>query len=656
MADESDKRVETERLLPEAQAGFQETLPAVVPPPAQRMAPPGAAPRLTERYEDLGAIGRGGMGEVRLCRDHRIGRRIALKVIREQRRDEARAQSRFHREARVQGQLEHPSIVPVYDLDTAPDGRMFFTMKRVAGRTIEQIIAGLREADPELERAYSRRRLLSAFNQVCLAVEYAHERGVLHRDLKPANVMLGDFGEVYVLDWGLAKLGDEDELEPTDGPISSDGQPLPHAATADGEVLGTPGYMAPEQIDGPNRAVDARSDVYALGAILFEILTLQPLHPRESAHRALGSTIAGADARAHVRAPDRQVPPELEAICVRATADQPGDRFASARELHDAVERFLDGDRDLALRREMAAKWADKAHVATVRALATEADHATRRRALALVSRALALDPEQPTARNALLELLVTPPAEVPPEALEQVVQSQRAADRTAARGGAMAFALWVGFVPIFMLLGIRDTVSVTAMTVLVTVGAVVSFLGSRAPAPERWQTPTLLLTTIALVFLSRLCGPYVLVPGLAAANAVSFSLHSDGARRGWFVALSAMAMVVPVTAELTGLIAPSYVFTDQGMVILPHLTDLPELSTHALLVLANLAVIVAPALLMSRTRNELRAAQHRLALYAWQMRQLVPDHDGPARSSMYPGRPMAPAGSIPVDASRGRT
>ncbi len=650
MADDSEKRVETERLSPKAPDGFQETMPALVPPPPARPAP---APRMSERYEDDGPLGRGGMGEVRLCRDTRIGRRIALKVIREQRRDDPRAQARFFREARVQGQLEHPSVVPVYDLDTAPDGRMYFTMKRVAGHTMEQIVSRLREGDAETERAYSRRRLLSAFAQVCLAVEYAHERGVLHRDLKPANIMLGDFGEVYVLDWGLAKLGDEDDLEPSEGPISGDGQPIADTQTADGEVLGTPGYMAPEQIDGAARGVDARSDVYAVGAILFEILTLQSLHPRDSAHRALGSTIAGADARAHVRAPERQVPPELEAICVRATADRPEDRFATARELHDAVARFLDGDRDLALRRDMAAKWADKAHVAAVRALATDSDLPARRRALALVSRALALDPEQPVARSALLDLLVTPPREAPPEALEQVVESQRAADRTAARGGAFAFALWVGFVPIFMVLGIRDPLSVTAMTVLVSAGVVVSFLGSRSETPERWQTPTLLLTTIALVFLSRLLGPYVLVPGLAAANAVSFSLHSDGARRRTFMLISALAMIVPVAAELVGLVPASYAFTEQGMLILPHLTALPEVPTHVFLVLSNLAVILAPALLMSRTRNELRAAQHRLALYAWQMRQLVPDHDGQTRSSIGAGAKPPPVD--PVEASQGR-
>ena len=591
-------------------------------PPAPKE---GAPPTVGERYEDCGALGRGGMGEVRLCRDLRIGRRIALKVIREHRLDDSRAQARFHREAKVQGQLEHPAIVPVYDLDQAPDGRAYFTMKRVAGRTLLEIIQALKAGDDLVAEAYSRRRLLAAFNQVCLALEYAHERGVLHRDLKPANVMLGDFGEVYLLDWGLAKLGEEDDLEPAEGPTSLDGAPLPQPETIDGEVLGTPGYMAPEQIGSSGRGVDARSDVYALGAILFELLTYEPLHPRGSTQRALGSTIAGADAHCSTRAPDRQVPPELEAICVRATEDRPEDRYATARDLHDAVERYLDGDRDLALRRQMADDAAQQADDEATKALTATADHDARRRALAMVSRALALDPEHPVARARLLDLLMTPPATAPDDAMEQLVETERDAERTAASGGTLGFAIWVGFVPVLAALGIRDGVSVTAMTVLVVAGVVVSYFASRSPRPERFSAPILAITTTALVFLSRLFGPYVLIPGLAAANAVSFSLHAYGRRRWVFVGMASLAMVVPVALELAGVIAPSYAFEADGMVIRPHLTDLPETLAQLLLITANLAVIVAPALLMSRTRKALRDAQRQLSLYAWQMRQLVP-------------------------------
>src|SRR5262249_28317925 len=160
----------------------------------------------------------------------------------------------------------------------------------------------------------------------------------------------GDFGEVYLLDWGLARV-----LDVTgDTPASADTLPLETRHTQVGSVLGTPGYMSPEQARGDG-GIDGRSDVYALGSILFELLTLEPLHPGTSVGAILNETLKGTvDARAATRAPGRDVPPELEVTCVRATKLAPADRFASARELCAAVERYLDGDRDLARRRELA--------------------------------------------------------------------------------------------------------------------------------------------------------------------------------------------------------------------------------------------------------------------------------------------------------------
>ncbi|MCA9797823.1 MAG: serine/threonine protein kinase, partial [Candidatus Eremiobacteraeota bacterium] len=170
--------------------------------------------------------------------------------------------ARFLRECRIQGQLEHPAVVPVHDLGVGPDGAVYFTMKRVLGFTLDQIVAGLRRGDPELIRRFSRRRLLTAFLSICQAVELAHARGVIHRDLKPANMMLGDFGEVYVLDWGLARLASDPvsavhEIRPVP-PGESD-----HRLTAAGTFLGTPGYLPPEHARG--EAIDPRADVYALG-------------------------------------------------------------------------------------------------------------------------------------------------------------------------------------------------------------------------------------------------------------------------------------------------------------------------------------------------------------------------------------------------------
>ena len=166
-----------------------------------------------ERYQIDREIGRGGMGVVQLIRDRRIGRSIARKLMRADHAGDPEARARFLREVQVQGQLEHPAIVPVYDLDEGGGGAPSFTMKTIRGRTLHEIIAALRTGEPDAARQYTRHKLLSAFGGVCLAIDYAHQRGVLHRDLKPSNLMLGDFGEVYVLDWGIAKITSNAQTE-----------------------------------------------------------------------------------------------------------------------------------------------------------------------------------------------------------------------------------------------------------------------------------------------------------------------------------------------------------------------------------------------------------------------------------------------------------
>src|SRR5580658_2376447 len=223
------------------------------------------------RYAVKSLLGQGGMGEVHLTADGWIGREVAMKIAHQGQAAQPHLRARFVREALVQGQLEHPSIVPVYDLGTRPDGATFFTMKRVRGLTLQEIVRGLREGDPAVTRAYSRRRLLTSMSSACLAVSFAHSRGIVHRDLKPENVMLGDFGEVYVLDWGVARVLDDSWAQRAHQ--ASVGVSAPIGQTLAGALVGTPGYAAPEQVQG-DRRVGERSDVYALGAILFELLAL----------------------------------------------------------------------------------------------------------------------------------------------------------------------------------------------------------------------------------------------------------------------------------------------------------------------------------------------------------------------------------------------
>ncbi len=286
------------------------------------------------RYEHLRVLGAGGMGEVRLCRDRMIGRLVAMKVIRAPRRGSPQ-RWRFVREARVQGQLEHPSIVPVYDLGIDPDGFPYFTMQRVVGSSLDVVLAALREGDPEARRRFTRRRMLTRFSQLCLAVDYIHRRGVVHRDLKPSNVMLGEFGEVFLLDWGLAKL--LDALEPESGETILDASNA--RTTSEGSVLGTPGYMAPEQLRGEIHRVGPRSDVYSLGTMLYELLTLAPMHPQELLPAKLISVLQTDGGRPRAIAPD--VPDALDRLCTHATRLEPEARLPSAGALSSGIETHL---------------------------------------------------------------------------------------------------------------------------------------------------------------------------------------------------------------------------------------------------------------------------------------------------------------------------
>jgi serine/threonine protein kinase len=236
-------------------------------------APP-AGPLVADRYELGAEINRGGMGVVYAARDRTLGRDVAVKVLRPELADRPRVVARFVEEARIAAQLQHPGIAPVHDLGVLPDGRPFLAMKLIKGRTLADLLKERAAPSADLPR------FLSIFEAVCQAVGYAHAKGVIHRDLKPANVMVGAFGEVQVMDWGLAKTPgppDGDRL-PTDDPPGTVIDPGrdPDSHTQAGSLMGTPAYMPPEQAKGEVEKIDQRADVFALGAVLCEVLTGQP--------------------------------------------------------------------------------------------------------------------------------------------------------------------------------------------------------------------------------------------------------------------------------------------------------------------------------------------------------------------------------------------
>lgn len=243
---------------------------------------------------------------------------------------------RFVREARVTAQLEHPNIVPVHDLGIDSSGSPFFTMKYLHGQSLSAVIRKLAKGDPEAVHRFSQLRLLQIFIRICNAIEFAHSQGVCHLDIKPENVNIGDFGEVLVLDWGLARaVTPESKLA------------SPNAADfdANGRVKGTPGYMAPEQIR-PMREypVGFRSDIYSLGGILYAMLALRGPLTRLPMEEILRRTTSGDVPSPSVMAPDdRHIPAALEAICLKAMAVSPADRYQTVAELREDIFAFQTG-------------------------------------------------------------------------------------------------------------------------------------------------------------------------------------------------------------------------------------------------------------------------------------------------------------------------
>ena len=310
-------------------------------------------PRRLGRFELQGELGHGGMGRVYAARDPDLRRTVAVKVLLPDRRGSAGSIRRFVAEAQVTSQLQHPNIVPVYELGSGAQGEVFFAMKKVEGRSLRDVLAALRRGDDDARRHWTRHRLLTTFVQVCHAVAYAHQRGVLHRDLKPENVMLGPFGEVLVMDWGIARvLGERESVTSSwGGEDDVRIERVPMRRTATGSAMGTLGYMSPEQLDGRVTDLDPRTDVWSLGAVLFEVLTLSRAWtggPMEIVRRVQQDP--PPDPRR--RSPRQSVGDEIAEITMQAMARAPAERFSSAAELGEAVEGFLEGSR----RREEAAR------------------------------------------------------------------------------------------------------------------------------------------------------------------------------------------------------------------------------------------------------------------------------------------------------------
>ncbi|MBF2052216.1 MAG: protein kinase [Candidatus Sericytochromatia bacterium] len=311
----------------------------------------GSSPPPQERYALQDKLGQGAMGVVYLAKDQALLRQVAYKALLYNAGEPLPpiAVRRFLNEVQITAQLDHPHIIPIYQLLPNPDGGWGYTMKRIQGQTLKEILHDCRKAWEQNAHAIpehlSLEALLEIFLKVCDALAYAHLKGVIHRDLKPANLMIGPHQEVYVMDWGIARRISDPVSDPdkTDSTAQPDLQADPDA-TQMGQILGTPRYMSPQQAAGKNAELDGRSDLFALGLILHEILTLQPAFQAPDQISLLKKVFKAELAPAQAYHPRRPVPAPLAAIVHKATARKPADRYASVADLAYDLRLWLQGE------------------------------------------------------------------------------------------------------------------------------------------------------------------------------------------------------------------------------------------------------------------------------------------------------------------------
>jgi serine/threonine-protein kinase len=393
------------------------------------------------------------------------------------------------------------------------------------------------------------------------------------------------------------------------------------ALTEPGTVLGTIGYMAPEQLAGAE--LGPAADVYALGAILFELLTVKPLHPGATVESVLASLASPERTRASSVAPD--VPPELDEICARATHPDPARRYSSARALHDAIERYLDGARDEARRHELSTEHAKRAREMSKRALSDPKGAAHRSDAMREVGRALALDPENDEALRTLVELLTRPPEVAPKEVEAAIVRSEEQQLRQQGIYGAVAYGAMIAFLPVVAWTGVRDWPSVAMLFGALAAASMLALRVYRSKHPTQAQVfGVFVLSTIAFALTSHFFGPYVITPAAIAVNTTLYSINARRDVRWASIAVGALTLLVLIVIEWIR--ASAYAFDANAIVIHPQALSFPPLPTRLFVSLLCLASIVSGPLALSNMRETLRRAERQNELMVWQIRALVPE------------------------------
>ena len=298
------------------------------------------------RYVVKREVGRGSIGTICLARDMYLNRDVAIKALRADLIQKKGRLARFLSEAQITSQLDHPAVVPVYDIGLMPDDAPFFSMKLIRGHTLGAHIAAFRKQKRIARKTLRqfRTRLLRIFTRICQGMAYAHAKRVIHRDLKPENIMTGEFGQVHIMDWGLAKIvGSPMREESLDvDPVQTIRSEL-EIQTMDGVVAGTPAYMSPEQARGDSDFLNYRSDVFTLGLILVELVTLQRAIPAGNPDSVIERVRNTAAISPRILRPDIDIPLQLDAICLCATAPDPKNRYPSAYDLWQDMRTYFEG-------------------------------------------------------------------------------------------------------------------------------------------------------------------------------------------------------------------------------------------------------------------------------------------------------------------------
>ncbi len=317
-------------------------------------ADPIEAAEVGARYLIGEEIGSGAIGQVIEAFDLHLGRTVAIKILHGGAGVSRERLARFIAEAQITAQLEHPSVVPVHEIGRMPGGMPYFTMKRIRGESLEDIINHLRVGDEWYRQRYTGKQAIRIFYRLCQGVAYAHDRGVVHRDLKPANILLGEYGEVQIMDWGLAKVLGDSPLRKDIGPVRTV-RDAPDLANIEGAIAGTPAYMSPEQARGDNETVGKTSDVYSLGLMLAEFLSLVRVFRNPGHDTTLAQVRAAGAVNLADLNPNLRFDPELTAIVRQCTQPDPGLRYPDAGHLAEDLRRYLE-DRQIPIAPDLSAR------------------------------------------------------------------------------------------------------------------------------------------------------------------------------------------------------------------------------------------------------------------------------------------------------------